>query len=136
MDTNPYEAPWTTGSRLPHKTRRHFLLGEFLLVGLAIAAVLVGEVLLIDCLYWARVTTFTSEPGRFRFWEPLLGSDVGVFFLAPLASTFVIGTLLGRSLRLIPNKIYSYGTGYTVAAVLSSVAWVTALTITINKWGA
>jgi hypothetical protein len=92
-------------------------------------ASLIIEVIVVDLLYWARVTTFISEPGRFRRFEAALGSDAIVFLLAPLLATLVIGRVLSRQppSRRIAN--------YAAAVLLSTLAFGVAMLIALNRWG-
>ena len=98
--------------------------------GWAIAgAILLIEVVVVDLLYWARVTTFISDPGRFRTFEPTLASDPIVFLLAPALAALLIGWVFSRGPS--SRRIVSYVTG----AVLSTLAFVAAMLFALNTWG-
>ena len=78
--------------------------------GWAIASgILLIEVAVVDLLYWGRVTTFISDPGRFRTFEPALASDPIVFLLAPALAALSVGWVFSRGAR--SGKIVSYVTG-------------------------
>ena len=94
-----------------------------------VAAVLSVEMVTIVLLYWARITAFSSDPGRFRKLEPVLASDWIVFLVAPTLAALLVGWVFSRAPG--SGKIVSYGKG----AVLSGLAFGAAMLIASNKWG-
>jgi hypothetical protein len=130
MYDNPYEAPRNSerapNAQSPKSTTR------YLIVLVVASLILVSEVLVVVVLYGARVMA-SSEPARFGSWEPVVGSDAVVFFLAPLLAAITLAVVLARSLPL--RAAAAYCVGFSVATILSFVALLAAMTIAFNKWG-
>jgi len=92
-------------------------------------AVLLIEVVVVDLLYWARITTFISDPGRFRSFEPLLASNAIVFVLGPGLAALGVGWWFSRGQR--SRRLVGYLTGM----VLSALAFGAAMLYALNTWG-
>jgi hypothetical protein len=82
-------------------------------------------------LYGWRATANNSNPRSLLCWTDLLDNDLFVLWLPPAATVLAIGMVLSICLPL--KNLLAY---FFVAAALSAVTWITALTIAINRWGA
>lgn len=93
-----------------------------------IAAALLVEVIVVNLLYWARVTIAT-DPERFLGFESALASDSIIFVAAPVLTALLAGWAFSRGQQ--PGMLVSYVGG----GVLSALAFGVAMLVALNTWG-